>query len=469
MWSHKHTAAFALIAVTTWACEPEDYPTSPRFEPPPEEVELPQGELFFYTPPAGLQVTGVNVPGEFNGWDPNGPNAIEMEQLPDGRWVAGIELDPGTYQYKYYIFTAAHPEGEWAGNMCNDPVYGNPTFGGKVDSALVACDPGGNGIRTIIDLPDGELFFYTPPAGVTITSVSVPGEFNGWNPGDPAAQMTELGDGRWVAGIPMAAGTYEYKYHFNHDETGAGGDWAGNMCDDATFGDPTNGNDVDPDLDSCAEGGNAIRTVESSLTGHTFLYMVPAGVDVEVVTVTGSFQDPQWQPDADTMTNIWEYTVDLAPGTYQYKYVFNTASGWAGNMCDEPTWGHPDFGNAADPDNDNCVSGGQDAEITITEAGPHTFRYIVPAGVDSIGSISVAGSFQQPTAWQPHVDFMSETFQRRFDIAPGTYQYKFRFDGNWAGDMCNETTYGHPANDNDVDWNGEGCVEGGQDAEIVIE
>jgi hypothetical protein len=348
MWNRKRAGLIALVALGAWACSPDDYPTESRFDPPPEEVEL----------------------------------------------------------------------------------------------------------------PDGELFFYTPPAGVTVTSVSVPGEFNGWNPGDPAAQMIELPDGRWVAGIDLEPGTYQYKFHFNHDASGAGGDWAGNMCDDAVWGNPDFGGKVDSALVSCDPGGNGIRTVGTP--GHTFLYIPPTGVDVEVVTVAGNFQDPQWDNQSDTLANIWEYTVDLAAGTYQYKYQFNETNGWAGNMCDEANWGNPEFGNAVDPDNDNC--NGENAVITV-EAGPHTFRYIVPEGQDSISQITIAGEFQS-SQWTPGVDFFTETFQRTYELAPGTYEYKFIFDGNWAGNMCAEGTY---AAGGMVDENGQGCVAGGENAQLVIQ
>lgn len=332
--------------------------------------------------------------------------------------------------------------------------------------AIWACTPDGYPTESRFDpppeeveLPDGELFYYDPPEGVSVTSVSVPGAFNGWNPNAAEAQMIELPDGRWVAGVELEQGDYEYKYHFN------GTTWAGNMCNDATWGDPANGGQVDADLDSCV-GENAMRTVGTPApTGHTFLYVVPDSVDVEVVTVAGNFQNPQWTNTTDTLTNIWEYTVDLDAGTYQYKYQFNTTNGWAGNMCDEANWGNPDFGNAVDPDNDNCS--GENAVITIAEDGPHTFRYIVPEGADSISQITIAGEFQS-AQWTPGVDFFTETFQRNYELAAGTYEYKFIFDGNWAGDMCEETTYGDPDNSFMVDANGEGCVAGGN-ALLTIE
>ncbi|HUF13735.1 MAG TPA: hypothetical protein VMN78_11590 [Longimicrobiales bacterium] len=307
-------------------------------------------------------------------------------------------------------------------------------------------------------LPDGELFFYEPPAGVSVTSVSVPGEFNGWNPTAAEAQMTQLSDGRWVAGIELAEGTYQYKYHFN------GTTWAGNMCNEATWGDPDNGGQVDADLDSC-EGENAVRTIGTPQpTGHTFLYIVPEGVGVEVVTAAGTFQPEgaQWNNTSDTLSNIWTYTVDMEPGTYQYKYQFNETNGWAGNMCDEATWGHPDYGNAVDPDNDNCD--GENAVITITDAGPHTFRYIVPAGVGDITQITVAGEFQDPQ-WTPGVDFFMETFTRTYALDAGTYEYKFIFDGNWAGNMCAEGTY---ADGGMADANGSGTCNG-ENAVLTID
>ena len=165
---------------------------------------------------------------------------------------------------------------------------------------------------------------------------------------------------------------------------------------------------------------------------------------------------------ASVVSNIWTYTVDLAAGTYQYKYQFNTADGWAGNMCDEGTWGNPDYGNAVDPDNDNCE--GDNAVITIDEAGPHTFRYIVPAGVDPITQITVAGEFQDPQ-WTPGVDFFAETFERTYELAAGSYEYKFIFDGNWAGNMCAEGTW---AEGGVADANGSGTCNG-ENAVLTID
>jgi hypothetical protein len=191
--------------------------------------------------------------------------------------------------------------------------------------------------------------------------------------------------------------------------------------------------------------------------GHLFLYNVRSDVAVTSVTIPGTLVEPNWTPDqSPVLENAWQATVNLDAGTYEYKYVFNTTDGWAGNMCDEGTWGHPDYGNSVDPDNEGSCTG-DNASIEITEAGPHTFRYIVPDGV-TVTALYLAGSFQ---GWTPADTPMHETYQLWMPLDPGTYQYKFHFNGaDWAGDMCNDMTWGDPDNGYKVDINVQECDSG---------
>lgn len=198
--------------------------------------------------------------------------------------------------------------------------------------------------------------------------------------------------------------------------------------------------------------------------GHMFVYNVRPDVPVTSVTIPGTVVEPNWTPeDSPALENVWQVTVDLDAGTYQYKYVFNSTDGWAGNMCDEGTWGHPDYGNSVDPDNpDSCD--GENALIEIESSGPHTFRYIVPEGVE-VTELYLAGSFQD---WTPANTPMGETFQIWMDLEPGTYQYKFHFNGeSWAGNMCNDENWGDPDNDFKVDINVQECD--GENAVLTIE
>jgi hypothetical protein len=104
----------------------------------------------------------------------------------------------------------------------------------------------------------GHLFSYTPPTGApTIIALAVPGEFNGWNPNAPEAQMTLVG-GTWRLVVQLDPGTYEYKFNIN-------GDWIQNMCNDPTWGLPPNGW-VDVGATGCNEdpygGANAYITID---------------------------------------------------------------------------------------------------------------------------------------------------------------------------------------------------------------
>lgn len=111
----------------------------------------------------------------------------------------------------------------------------------------------------IIDTDQDHVFTYVPSSGTpTINSINVAGSFNDW---DAAAQaMTEQTDGSWTATVTLSPGTYQYKYVFNGDQ------WASNMCDDATWGNPGFSNKVDPDVTECVDDGfggqNAVLVIE---------------------------------------------------------------------------------------------------------------------------------------------------------------------------------------------------------------
>jgi hypothetical protein len=78
---------------------------------------------------------------------------------------------------------------------------------------------------------------------------------------------------------------------------------------------------------------------------HTFTYTPHAdSPEIDSIVVRGEFNG--WSGNAMRMTEndgVWSVTAGLAPGRYQYKFVFN-GEGWAGNMCGEGTWGNPPGG-----------------------------------------------------------------------------------------------------------------------------
>ncbi len=55
-----------------------------------------------------LEAESVSLAGEFNDWN---PSSHPMKKDKKGNWKISINLDPGTYQYNFYV------DGEWK----NDP------------------------------------------------------------------------------------------------------------------------------------------------------------------------------------------------------------------------------------------------------------------------------------------------------------------------------------------------------------
>ena len=341
MWNRKRNAAFALIALASWACSPDEYPSEPRFEAPPEEVELPDGELFFFTPPAGVTVTSVSVPGEFNNWT---PGTHEMIELPDGRWVAGIDLEPGEYQYKYHFNGTS-----WAGNMCGDATWGDPANNNQVDPDLDSCN-GENAVRQVG--PPGHNFRYIVPDGVDVTQVNVVGTLNNWTAPDPALRMTRT----FSITLDLPAGEHQYKFFFNGDT------WADNMCSSTTWGDAANGGRISPDAETCNGDGNVVFTLDEA-ESVTFRYVVPTTVEVSQVNLVGTINGWSAPDPAMEMDQEYNIIVDLAEGDYQYKYFFNGDT-WADNMCSSDTWGDPNNGGRIAPDAEEC-NGDGNALLTI--------------------------------------------------------------------------------------------------------
>jgi cyclomaltodextrinase / maltogenic alpha-amylase / neopullulanase len=113
---------------------------------------------------------------------------------------------------------------------------------------------------------DAFTFSYTPPAGApAITSITVPGSFNGWS--TSVLSMVRRADGSWAVSTELEEGRHEYKFFIN-------GQWPVDMCDDRTWGDPRNGFWIDPDAEECVPDGNQGRNAVIDLEPAG----LPAGV-----------------------------------------------------------------------------------------------------------------------------------------------------------------------------------------------
>lgn len=95
----------------------------------------------------------------------------------------------------------------------------------------------------------------------------------------------------------------------------------------------------------------------------------------------------------------------------------------------------------ADPGDD-----GDDNPVGTTTV---TFTYVPGPNAPDITAVAVPGEFNTPDVWTPtDPDFQmteqaSGNWSLTVEIVPGTYQFKYHFNGTtWASDMCGDTTFG---------------------------
>ena len=94
----------------------------------------------------------------------------------------------------------------------------------------------------------------------------------------------------------------------------------------------------------------------------TFTYDPPAGLEVQSVSLRGSFNNWGETPMQKQPDGTWSVTVDLQPGDVQYKFFINGQ--WPKNMCEDPTYGTP----GVDSESQNCTddgNGGMNAVRTV--------------------------------------------------------------------------------------------------------
>lgn len=227
-------------------------------------------------------------------------------------------------------------------------------------------------------------FTFDPRGADWITSVTVAGEFNGWNP--TATPMTyDPVTGLWSVTVRLDPGTVRYKYVIN-------GSWVGNMSTDH----PVGGGPVDPAADGYVDDGfggqNAVRIVRSvckaDLVPVTFRYIPRAGQTIRRISVPGAWPawtgygwwDPSNAPELSPQPDgTWSVTLMLPPGTFiEYKYYIedNWGTGWVPWM--------PNFaGSPADPDAQGYRWGGNAVRF-VGDPMPAYMRYTLSAKLGNI-------------------------------------------------------------------------------------
>lgn len=268
----------------------------------------------------------VFVAGEFNNWSPN-QDALRDED-GDGVFETALDLDPGRYAYKFVV------DGNWQ----EDPNATESTddgFGGKNSVIVVGADAAVPAPPDTPAVADGErlvrFVVEAPGAG----QVFLAGEMNGWNASGEA--MTDPdGDGTFEVVVPLQVGS-KYAYKFVIDGNWTTDESAASFVDDGFGGqnsivevkagegvqDAGASGTMTAPVETGANTGTPAGEATEGLRSVKFAFQ-PVISGVNEVMLAGTFND--WNVGATPMTDpdgngIYEATLLLAPGTYQYKVV----------------------------------------------------------------------------------------------------------------------------------------------------
>jgi hypothetical protein len=260
-------------------------------------------------------------------------------------------------------------------------------------------------------------------AGVSFTNVYVTGPWCGWCGAESYNLLTDAnGDGIYSGTVQLAAGNIEYKYMVDG--------WASqeNLVDDMQ-----NGGTCAPvtDYANYANRQGAIGSTFNDVYGRcsacpTALYNVTFQVDMSQQTgfttpaLNGNFNG--WCGPCNPMTDvngdgIWEITLQLAAGSYEYKF---TADGWSMQ--------------------ENLTPG---ASCTVTNFG-YTNRFLTVTNSDITQPVVCWGSCSSCSAPSYNVTFQVDMSQQTGFTTP---ELNGSFNG-WCGN-CNPMT----------DANGDGVWE----------
>jgi 1,4-alpha-glucan branching enzyme len=215
------------------------------------------------------------------------------------------------------------------------------------------------------EVAGGMLFSYNAPSARQVT---LAGSFNNWGGtqggGRYDASIDQMGDpdgdGVWTIVVPLPPGRYQYKFVI---DGGIRWEQDPNNADKATEGGIENSLIVVPQgvryaaavVTGTGVSGTELppaETVPAAEAGQavpvTFELTAP---DAAGVSVAGAFN--AWDPNANPLTKgadgVFRATIEIAPGSYEYKFVVD------GTWVEDP----------ANPDTVSDPYGGKNSVLTV--------------------------------------------------------------------------------------------------------
>ena len=285
--------------------------------------------------------TTPEVNGTFNGWCGN-CNAMS-DANGDNIWEVTLPLLGGTYEYKFAHDAWTGQENLTPGSACTvtNSGFTNRLLNLTADVVLPAvcwASCSSCGIAPV----SHSVTFQVDMQNVTgFTTPEINGTFNNWCGG--CFVMTDAdGDNIWEGTTILEEGTYEFKYAYDS--------WAGS--EQLTPGDVctiTDGAFTNRILNVTADIVLPVVCWASCVDCGGTATPVDVTFQVDMSQYLGSFTTPEvngtfnnWCGGCAPMSdangdNKWELTIPLIPGTYEYKFAFDSWLGQenliAGSTC----------------------------------------------------------------------------------------------------------------------------------------
>lgn len=389
---------------------------------------------------------GVHVAGGFQGWDPAATLLTDDDM--DGVYEVTVDLPVNsTYEFKFingnsWDFVEDVPP------TCQVEVTGNDNRfidipAESTDEAYAVCWEscaacGLTSVRFRVDMVNEE--------AISPNGVHVAGNFQGWDPGaTPLADAD--GDGVWETIESFDAnaipdGFLNFKFINGNSWTNPNESLNGLPCSDG-FGNRvlefTSDNMVlstDDDLSQAPCFNSCGACVPPTMVTFRVDMTTQATVSVNGVHVAGSFQG--WNPSGSPLSDddgdgIWEVTMVIEPGDYQFKFI--NGNDWGGigdgNVDYELVIGDC----AADGSDNRALTVGSEAiiyEVCYNQCEPFcvpnpdpadvTFRVDMSEEEVNPSGVWVMGNFTSPN-WQ------SGALQLTDADSDGVYEFTVNISG----------------------------------------
>ncbi|MEN9348855.1 MAG: hypothetical protein RLZZ77_2366 [Bacteroidota bacterium] len=390
--------------------------------------------------------TAPEVNGTFNGWCGN-CNAMS-DADGDNIWEVTLNLPEGSYEYKFAHDAWTGQENLISGSSCtitNNDGFTNRSLNLNGDVVLDAvCWGSCTACGTVVNNYDVTFRVDMSQYTGTFTAPEVNGTFNGWC-GNCNAMSDEDGDNIWEVTLNLAEGSYEYK--FAHDAwTNSENLTSGSSCTVTNNGFTNRSLNLTGDvvLDAVCWGSCNACSVQPSTYNVTFqVDMSQQTFSFTEMQLNGTFNNwcgacaPMSDANGD---NIWEITIPLEAGSYEFKYAYDNWTGSEqladGQSCTVNNGGFVNRALVVDGDMTlpvvcyaSCAACSNPSDLFNV-----TFQVDMSNVTDAFTTPEVNGTFNNWCgACAPMTDANGDNiWEITIPLAAGNYEYKFAYD-NWAG------------------------------------